>query len=119
MQKPITSLAKLASYDFNIRSFHPEKSFGWSGLNFSGDDRGFSLKPSGSNLLSSRIWHKFTLDTVDGGILHDKTRSDDSHAFWSDQSYKYDDPALVPKAQIFRVPPQKRCRGKNSFSCSR
>lgn len=34
--------AELTEYEFNFRSFHPEKTFGWSGLFFEGDDRGFS-----------------------------------------------------------------------------
>lgn len=103
--------ATLASYEFNIRSFHPEKSFGWSGLNFSGDNRGFSLKRSGTTLTTSRIWHRFNLNTVDGALLYDKTRSDDSHAAWATEPYKYDDIALAPKAQIFRFPPHKTAEG--------
>lgn len=46
---------QLADYEINIRSFHPEKTFGWSGLMFEGDNRGFSLKPSGVKPITSRI----------------------------------------------------------------
>jgi len=46
---------QLANYEINIRSFHPEKDFGWSGLMFEGDNRGFSLKPSGIKPTTSRI----------------------------------------------------------------
>ncbi|MGI1678916.1 MAG: hypothetical protein K6L75_09305 [Cellvibrionaceae bacterium] len=104
--------AALASYQFNIRSFHPEKNFGWSGLNFSGDNRGFSLKPSGKGMVTSRIWHRFNLNTADGGILLDKTTSDDSHAPWSPKPFPYDDPDLNPRSNIFRIPPQKTPNGK-------
>lgn len=105
-------LATLASYEFNIRSFHPEKSFGWSGLNFSGDNRSFSLQPSGKGGVTSRIWHRFNLNTADGGILLEKTTSDDSHASWSPKPFSYDDPDLYPRSNIFRIPPLKTADGK-------
>lgn len=105
-------LAKLASYEFNIRSFHPEKSFGWSGLNFSGDNRGFSLKPSGKRIATSRIWHKFTLNTSDGGILFTGTESDSSHAAWSDKPFSYSDSDLKPRSQFFRMLPKRAVDGR-------
>jgi len=105
-------LAKLASYEFNIRSFHPEKSFGWSGLNFSGDNRGFSIQPSDNGIVTSRIWHRFLLNTSDGGILFDRTKSNASQASWSDEPFNYDDPELTPQSKIFRVLPQKTIDGK-------
>lgn len=49
------SVASLAEYKFNIRSFHPEKTFGWSGMMFDGDSRGFSLQPSGTGATKKSI----------------------------------------------------------------
>ncbi|WP_246175546.1 hypothetical protein [Pseudoalteromonas rhizosphaerae] len=74
---------QLANYEINIRSFHPEKDFGWSGLWFEGDNRGFSLKPSGVAPITSRIWHKLTLSTKKT-IITTRTKSDPSKAPWGD-----------------------------------
>lgn len=68
--------AELARYNFTIRSFHPEKTFGWSGLGFQGDDRRFSLKPVRSGLAPSRIWHTFSVDTQSASISNRQTESD-------------------------------------------
>lgn len=76
----VTTPADLASYQFNIRSFHPEKTFGWSGMEFEGDDRRFSLRPSGQGLVTSRIWHRFTLDTEVAVVTKRETESDLSRA---------------------------------------
>lgn len=40
-------IVKNTEFQFNIRSFHPETDFGWSGLKFERDNRGFSNFPSG------------------------------------------------------------------------
>lgn len=86
---------QLANYEINIRSFHPEKDFGWSGLWFEGDNRGFSLKPSGVAPITSRIWHKLTLSTKKT-IITTRTKSDPSKAPWGDTKKTYDD-YLAPK----------------------
>lgn len=86
---------QLANYEINIRSFHPEKDFGWSGLWFEGDNRGFSLKPSGISPITSRIWHKLTLSTKKMTITT-RTKSDPSKAPWGDTKKTYDD-YLAPK----------------------
>jgi len=82
--------------NFHIRSFHPEKDFGWSGLYFEGDNRGFSNKPSGKGTVTSRIWHHFRINTKENEIALKKTASDNSKAPWSDKYKKYDG-ALAPK----------------------
>ncbi|MFU2512182.1 hypothetical protein [Pseudoalteromonas sp. ASV78] len=86
---------QLANYEINIRSFHPEKDFGWSGFWFEGDNRGFSLKPSGVAPITSRIWHKLTLSTKKT-IITTRTKSDPSKAPWGDTKKTYDD-YLAPK----------------------
>jgi len=92
-------LARLADYEINIRSFHPEKDFGWSGLIFEGDNRGFSLKPSGIMPTTSRIWHRFKLKTLTTTINDRKTISDPSKAPWSDE-YKHYGGVLAPKGSV-------------------
>ena len=92
-------LTQLTDYEINIRSFHPEKDFGWSGLMFEGDNRQFSLKPSGSGVVTSRIWHRFTLSTKSGAYLKHLTISDPSKAPWKD-SYREYDAELKPKGSI-------------------
>ena len=92
--------AELASYEFNIRSFHPEKTFGWSGLFFEGDNRGFSLRPSGRNFPTSRVWQRFLLNTEPGSVSALVTRSDPSKAPWSGQSQYYSDEALLPSERV-------------------
>lgn len=76
-------LATLARYELNIRSFHPAKTFGWSGFNYEGDDRGFSLGTSGKSgttgaQVTSRIWHRFAVDTNVAEVLNVETESNDS-----------------------------------------
>lgn len=87
---------QLANYEINIRSFHPEKDFGWSGLWFEGDNRGFSLKPSGVKPTTSRIWHKLTLSTQNKFITIPVTKSDPSKAPWENNKKIYDG-ILAPK----------------------
>lgn len=82
-QVATVKLAKLATYEINVRSFHPGKTFGWSGFNFEGDARGFSLKPSGlsgapGTQLTSRVWHKFFIKASSNEILQTETESNDS-----------------------------------------
>lgn len=95
-QKP----AELADYQFNIRSFHPNKTFGWSGLFFEGDDRGFSLKPSGRKFPTSRIWQRFTLNTKSGKVSEIQTKSDPSKAWWGDESVEYKKEHQRPKWRV-------------------
>lgn len=91
--------AELARYDFTIRSFHPEKTFGWSGFGFQGDDRRFSLKSARSGLAPSRIWHTFSLDTNGGAISNRVTKSDPSQAAWQNESKTYQG-SLDPRSDI-------------------
>jgi len=91
-------LARLASYEFNIRSFHPEKTFGWSGFYFSGDDRGFSLQRSelGANPpVTSRVWHRFAFSTASGSITSSQTDSNTSGHGGRTESY--DRPNVKPR----------------------
>ncbi len=63
-----TNHAKLAKYEVNMRSFHPNKQFERGGFRFHGDNRGFSLeesyfeKPPTENDITSRIWQRYQLD---------------------------------------------------------
>nr|WP_193987641.1 hypothetical protein [Lelliottia steviae] len=91
---------QLAEYEINIRSFHPEKTFGWSGLMFEGDNRGFSLKPSGVKPITSRIWHRLSLSTSKGKILTNNTVSDPSKAPWERAKRVYNG-ELAPKGRTF------------------
>lgn len=97
MSGRITDLPK---YEFNIRSFHPNKSFGWSGLFFSGDNRGFSLKPSKNPKVTSRIWHRLEVDYARASLIKE-TKSDPSKAPWADSYKSYELEALSPKSDIF------------------
>ncbi|MCF2863424.1 hypothetical protein ABMY44_10105 [Pseudoalteromonas sp. Cnat2-41] len=100
---------QLADYEINIRSFHPEKTFGWSGLMFEGDNRGFSLKPSGTEGVTSRIWHKFYLSTKENKVHSKETVSDPSKAPWERAKRVYNG-ELAPKGRTFltsRVFPNK------------
>jgi hypothetical protein len=91
---------QLADYEINIRSFHPEKTFGWSGLMFEGDNRGFSLKPSGTESVTSRIWHKFHLSTLENKVHTKETVSDPSKAPWERAKRVYNG-ELAPKGRTF------------------
>ena len=60
-------LAALATYEVNIRAFHPNKNFENRGFRFHGDNRGFSLGKSwfedeDKTLPTSRIWQRYKLD---------------------------------------------------------
>jgi len=117
---PFSIPSRLATYEFNIRSFHPEKDFGWSGLYFKGDNRGFSLKPSGKpNGITSRIWHKFELNTAISSYANKSVNSDPSKALWSNNSEIYDTEPTKPKSIIYKYPVkrikniyQSRVKGK-------
>ena len=99
-------LAKLARYELNVRSFHPGKTFGWSGLNFEGDARGFSLGASGISggvgaEVTSRIWHRFKVDALSGETLNVETESNDSGKIGGNHT-RYDG-ALKPKGGAWPV----------------
>jgi len=112
--------SKLSTYEFNIRSFHPEKDFGWSGLYFKGDNRGFSLKPSGiTGGVTSRIWHRFKLSTVNGRSTKPLTQSDPSKAVWSKMPETYSAEDIKPPSIQYQFPVkrfqnvyQSRIKGK-------
>jgi hypothetical protein len=120
--------AALAKYEINIRSFHPNKQFeGW-GFRFHGDDRAFSLGQSyfdspgdGNDLVTSRIWQRYYLDTAipsSSDLTHDpksglQTQSNASSSgpgAWSvfGHTEPYQDPKHKPRgklsAAIVRVP---------------
>ncbi|MEE4083518.1 hypothetical protein [Pseudomonas viridiflava] len=99
-QVATVKLVKLSTYEFNIRSFHPGKTFGWSGFNFEGDARGFSLKPSGlsgvqGTLVTSRIWHKFFVKLATNEVAGTLTESNDSGKVGSEHTHY--DAELKPK----------------------
>ena len=101
---------ELAEYEFNIRSFHPKESFGWSGLYFDGDDRGFSLKPNSRRGVTSRIWHRFWVNTKSETDPVERTGSDKSNHPWADKPYEYKKEAARPKGRVtgkFYTPSQK------------
>ncbi len=87
------------TFQFNVRSFHPEKNFGWSGLYFDGDNRGFSNKPSDLGNPTSRIWHLFHLNTAEPRSFLPKTKSDPSKAPWDTEKRTYG-AVLAPKATM-------------------
>lgn len=91
--------AELAEYKFNIRSFHPKDSFGWSGLYFEGDDRGFSLKPNNPLAVTSRIWHFVTINTKSEAISDRGTGSHASNHPWAEKPKEYDEKPTKPNAE--------------------
>jgi len=95
----VKKLAHFRDYEINIRSFHPEKDFGWSGLLFEGDNRQFSLQRSGGSMVTSRIWHRFKLSLKSGNFFDDKTVSDPSKAPWDDENRVYNG-ILAPKGRL-------------------
>lgn len=67
----VIKLVKLASYQINLRSFHPNTQFEAKGFFFHGDDRGFSLgksffDPKTTNIppksVSSRVWSRSNIN---------------------------------------------------------
>lgn len=67
----IIKLVKLANYQINLRSFHPNAQFEAKGFFFHGDNRGFSLERSffepkakapPPRSVSSRVWSKSNID---------------------------------------------------------
>ena len=99
-QVATVKLAKLSTYEFNIRSFHPGKTFGWSGFYFEGDARGFSLKPSGlsgaqGTLITSRVWHRFFVKLATNEVVNTQTESNDSGK--AGEEHTHYDAELKPK----------------------
>ncbi|WP_192497417.1 hypothetical protein [Halospina sp. K52047b] len=92
--------AELAEYEFNIRSFHPKETFGWSGLYFEGDDRRFSLKPNSHPKITSRIWHRVIVNTKPEAEPRTVTGSDASNHPLADEPYEYKGKAIKPKDRI-------------------
>ena len=98
-------LTRLAGYDINIRSFHPEETFGWSGFYFHGDNRGFSLAPSQTDenaAVTSRIWHRFGFNSATGGITKAETYSNASGHGGTVQSYE-NNPNVRPRHRLSQV----------------
>lgn len=95
-----SALISLAEYTFNIRSFHPQKSFGYSGFWFGGDNRGFSTAPN--KQVSSRIEHLLRVDLGKRDLFQIDTQSDPSKPPWSDEDYHYAAKSLKPKFELKR-----------------
>jgi len=96
----IVKLAKLGTYEINIRSFHPGKNFGLFGLFFEGDARSYSLKPSGlsgdaDTEVTSRILHRFFINSAISEVLFSQTESNDS-GIAGEEHIRYDG-ELKPK----------------------
>ncbi len=76
--------AKLAKYEVNVRSFHPNKQFEPGGFRFHGDNRGFSLgesyfgKKNSPSACTSRIWQCYNLrmDLKATGVLDEDKDTD-------------------------------------------
>lgn len=81
----------------HTRSFHPGKTFGSSGLGFSGDDRGFSHAPMG---VTSRIRHYFDIDLTGAKLISSRPVSDPSHHEGMGTTQRYTDPAKQPTSTI-------------------
>lgn len=56
---------------------------------FAGDNRGFSLSPSNTGRITSRIWHELELNTQVGELTK-VTQSDSSQAPWSEHVENYE-----------------------------
>ena len=81
---------------------------------FEGDNRGFSNKPSGTLAVTSRIWHRFSLDTASGNFSSRDTKSDPSKAPWSDEQRTYDG-FLGPKGKVQMTKAKVLPNGVNNF----
>jgi hypothetical protein len=81
----------------HTRSFHPGKTFGSTGLGFSGDDRGFSNAPIG---ITSRIRHYFDIDLAGARLIDSRPVSDPSHNEWMGTTQRYSDPEKQPTSTI-------------------
>lgn len=97
MQSILTGLSR---YVVTIRSFHPRKSFGYSGFWFGGDDRGFSALPSTNPSVTSRINHSLEIDFANTDITSRVTYSDASKPPWTDEVYKYENKLVKPKSLL-------------------
>lgn len=99
------SCSMFSAYRMSVRSFHPEKDFGWSGLNFEGDNRGFSRKEvfrtKTADTVTARVFEnlKFNMAATEvGKLLSDVVvGSSDSKAPWSNQPRTYEEHALKPR----------------------
>lgn len=85
-------LATLATYEVNIRAFHPNKNFELKGFRFHGDNRGFSMEDSwfeseNPELPTSRIWQSYNLnlsfDKIEN-IIDEKTTELQTESNFSD-----------------------------------
>ncbi len=76
-----------ARYTLNIRSFHPQKSFGYSGFWFRGDNRGFTTAPS--NTITSRISHSLDISLSKGDIFDPAINSDPSRHPLMENPHRY------------------------------
>jgi hypothetical protein len=82
----------MSRYQLHTRSFHPGVTFGDSGLQFSGDNRGFSL----SRRVTSRIRHQAIIDFPGARVIHTRPASDPSHHNFTGVTQTYTDPGLQP-----------------------
>ena len=84
---------------------------------FEGDNRSFSNKPSGTGVVTSRIWHRFILDTAIGQVVLPVTSSDPSKAPWADKQHTYDG-ILAPTGKLMPVQSKILSNGVNNFRIS-
>jgi len=113
---------KLALYEVNIRSFHPNKKFERLGLRFHGDDRGFSVGESwfgnentNQGKPTSRIWQRYKVDlawnktgdlSAKDSTAEPRTESNissgDDHWFWGmfGGDEPYEDAKMKPRGKL-------------------
>ena len=100
-----------------VRSFHPREDFGRSGLNFSGDRRGFKTEQT----VSARITSIVSIDLQAQSITKQRVYSDPSHNTYSQDAKmateNYDDVSKQPTGSLSRpsITPY-RDGGDQSFS---
>ncbi|UXY16951.1 hypothetical protein N8I74_08055 [Chitiniphilus purpureus] len=121
-EQVIVAYAKLAQYQINIRSFHPNQQFEQGGFRFHGDNRGFSLGESygeqegesSSNNVTSRVWSRYSIDLgwdkpgdkardLSANLTADSNMSKPGPGrFWGlfGHEEKYDDPKKKPRAKL-------------------
>jgi hypothetical protein len=85
----------MTKYYVHTRSFHPGKTFGSSGLGFSGDNRGFATGFG----VTSRIKHMFEIDLASARVVNKKPVSDPSHHEGMGITQNYTDPRKQPKSE--------------------
>lgn len=99
----------------HTRSFHPGKTFGKTGLGFSGDDRGFSLAVAG---VTARIRHYMDIDLTRSRIIDYRPISDPSHHEGMGTIQTYGDPNKQPTSVVTGSCSLFRKDGDQSFEAT-